>query len=1131
MFQTIQAAHEVLTDAEQRSKYDSGRARSSTKLRGYGSAYTHTPAPRGNPYANAGAGFAPPPKPHGTPRARGTAPTAASGASRYSKFGTSTAGASSSTFNTGASAKTNYQAWTNMKQDHKAGYSMPRREEAPKSGREESNNAKHTTPKSNKPGFQEFRNGAKPGVSPQRPPPIPKRNGFAPGTPGGDEPPAGNTSSYNTQRQAPIPQMQRERAVPDFPPQPAGYVDPLRQFRAKVDPEFDNIRPRVSTPYSSHGGGEKTNPFESATLGRSRSTREAFGSNKVGRAQYRHVPGSADTRKTSGETGNRRRSTSPHINDRKPTSHADFSVGSPPKRTRSHANFSPTSNRTQSTEAPKTRANARATMGEDDSTSESDSGSETDGSFHAARGPFGRKFATPRPRGNKFSASPRSNVPPKQQPEVDSTSGSENSRKSNIGNFQRWWSQQKAEEDVLNHSQTGGPRESRPFEQKEEPTMYAPTHSYYPISRVSAPMKYKIIDENPQMKAKRKSVENIWPDKVASSEAKETLFPHIRIPTTYRNHKLNLGSPSEYLNVFEQTQFNLVDLLINRSGGGRPDAESCKRCGQIISSAQCNCKPMERNPPSVPRTSRWAAHFQSAADAGSPQKRRPGGAQKTSDIPQFYSQPLDYFSDNRQNPTLSSGYANSSCINSFSFPINTDTFASTKPAPFVNASTESISTTFSPDDWHGKFEAGDYFANDQGQRAKVPPRTRSGSRARGRSPVKGRPGSATASSTTGPSVPEIDPTNLGRPPADEPPMESPGGTKFSAEEWKQTFKAQTFAPPPHPSPSALRTQRSFKRSRPPTVSGKGPNIIKTAGGKAAVVESESFDEESIYVGRPAGQTTRPSSAKSTGASPATAADAMDIDPPSAQTSASPGKATGEARNVPLEPSRPEWRAGDAIGPQSAPKQPDLPPRVSPALPPRESSTKTNYQAPPADDEEDFKVDLDELKNIEPLHNPAQGLGSMKDLDNSLPFPSQASSTFAKTPRTGHLELPSPPKAPTVPSAPSEYVRPTQASWQSYLISFKAYMAEWDLFNSKMLSHFLARKNQIDLMPANWLESRSDEYINMYKLGQIEDARVREWWSVANEKHAAAMAEFARFRFSMKTKSEREAAWDDGLKKS
>jgi len=113
-----------------------------------------------------------------------------------------------------------------------------------------------------------------------------------------------------------------------------------------------------------------------------------------------------------------------------------------------------------------------------------------------------------------------------------------------------------------------------------------------------------------------------------------------------------------------------------------------------------------------------------------------------------------------------------------------------------------------------------------GFKPEVKKRTQSTSRPRGRSPVKIRP---------------VD-TKFAQPRVEsETPIESPGGTKFSAEEWNETFKPQTFMPTTMPPPPRTATTPSRKRT--------GPTIRPTMGTAAVVDDSETSDEKPLFNGR------------------------------------------------------------------------------------------------------------------------------------------------------------------------------------------------------------------------------------------------------------------------------------------
>lgn len=365
-FQIIQSAHEVLTDAEQRAKYDLGRSRSS----GFFASQSRPSSgfARGNPWANAGSDFPPPPRPPPT-RSRAQPPPSA-GAARYannfkaSGFGTSSAPPRPAEDDGAEARRKTYEAWARMRGSERPKPPPPQ----PSAQGYPSSSGYDDTGKSQPP--------PKPG-----PPPIPKRSGYAPANSGGDEPPASNTSAYFTQRhRAPT---AKQQSYPEASPRPQSNVDPLKQFREKAKTPLE---PRLSTPYSAQGG-EKTNPFESVNVGRSNSTRAA--------------PGMADEDGNSGPFGrsrDRRRSASPSRTSRRPdlapdsNANSEATFNTSPKRT-----YSKSTKPSNLGEQPRTRPPIIDLTSSDD-----DSADDRRGAF----GTRPRVFAKGRSRRRQENATP-----------------------------------------------------------------------------------------------------------------------------------------------------------------------------------------------------------------------------------------------------------------------------------------------------------------------------------------------------------------------------------------------------------------------------------------------------------------------------------------------------------------------------------------------------------------------------------------------------------------------------------------------------------------------------------------------------------------------------------------------------
>ncbi|KAI9793969.1 MAG: hypothetical protein M1833_000487 [Piccolia ochrophora] len=296
-FQAIQAAHEVLTDPAQRAKYDADRAKLGFRY-GATAPRPNTSSNSRNPYA-AYSDFPPPPKPPPPRNSSATgrpgySSTPSSGASRYAKFAKSfeTSGSREET-----NAKTNaFKAWENIKASQNSANPprAPRRNDA---SWESGPNASHGTPPQPPPRprpTSEFI------PDPKGPPPqmhrshttrMPKKSGFAPATPGGDEPAAPSASSYfnmsgsgrpNPPRfQTSATQSSQPPPPPPPPPPPAtqgmsraNKPDTLGHFKTQNQDFLGPNSARLRTPYAS-AGGEKTSIFpQGPALGRSATVRE-----------------------------------------------------------------------------------------------------------------------------------------------------------------------------------------------------------------------------------------------------------------------------------------------------------------------------------------------------------------------------------------------------------------------------------------------------------------------------------------------------------------------------------------------------------------------------------------------------------------------------------------------------------------------------------------------------------------------------------------------------------------------------------------------------------------------------------------------------------------------------------------
>ncbi|KAJ5642167.1 Heat shock protein DnaJN-terminal, partial [Penicillium lividum] len=289
-FQSIQAAHEILSDPQQRLKYDTDRLRA-----GYGKVYG---PPRTNTQRRSTqAPAAPPPRAPKTPNPRpayeqwgGATPNGASaGAQRYSahaRAGPQQWAPRQDDAQTRADA---FKGFSGMRGASNAGSSW--RGFDPQTGRTSAGNPTGSTPKQQnspfgngngtrpKSAYQYFKDGVKSqdNVSPNS---GRKKQGFAPGTAaGGDEPPARNTSAYTHNRSERPSSMYFESAPPPTAKKPPPAPEP---------PLFTEEFERNRRGYASTGG-EKT--FFSSTPLRPTSTRPPPGSFRTSNPRTNPSPG------------------------------------------------------------------------------------------------------------------------------------------------------------------------------------------------------------------------------------------------------------------------------------------------------------------------------------------------------------------------------------------------------------------------------------------------------------------------------------------------------------------------------------------------------------------------------------------------------------------------------------------------------------------------------------------------------------------------------------------------------------------------------------------------------------------------------------------------------------------------
>ncbi|PMD23492.1 hypothetical protein NA56DRAFT_701794 [Hyaloscypha hepaticicola] len=813
-FQRIQSAHEVLIDATERAKYDANRLRPSAGT--YRNSYAGASGMRGNPWSNVSSQYPTPPKPPTSAR-KSQPPPPSSGAERYRKnFQTPQASAYQAAQEGPQARKNMYEGWENLrhpKTEHGPGKTwktpQPPPRGTPTSGREESN-ARSQRPVPPRPAPAEGSSERSHSSS------AANRKGFMPNTPGGDEPPAPR-GNYFTNRDKPsvapdLPAREPSSSAryPAQDPSQNPFPNPLRPFRAKAMPSMEPrpsmetrppMEPRLSTPYATHGG-EKLNPFESANIHRSKSTRERTDTSS---AQFNgSSPRDTDTNYKS-----------PH----RARSFAETSTARPSKPYATSVDMDSSSD----DEVPPSRSS-------------------------------GYKQHTTTPQ------QPRETAP---QPTPNANAPNPTSKPSNISIMRQWMKENPGVEPPIN----GFPPEGPPLRSGQAKTDANGNPSMYESSSFTSkiylfPQEEKVPFESKLPKVYLYEQEEKIPFESKLPTVAENISSRPSFANPNRSASMNLPAfftkprpttpPSgvatdpKDLNAFETLQRNVVDGLLSTKSAQSPQSY----CPTGLSATKYNNhgQPINndiprplfsdgRSPhmyntyhgtanaenPFKTKNSRFAPYqYNDPAETGSPSKklRQLGDARLAA---------AAYLARNPMISRLSRMNETSANFRSrFNFDPNEAYGPSRLPKKTFSSSAENISTTFTPEDWEGKFEAGgDYFKPDPKAGGPVPSpargRTQSGSRSRGRSPVKARP------------LPGEVPSFA--PPTEATPTEPPGA-KFSAEEWNQTFKPGTFAPPPPrgPIPTPMRK--------------KTPTLRTTLGGKAAVVDDSSSNEDKpLFTGR------------------------------------------------------------------------------------------------------------------------------------------------------------------------------------------------------------------------------------------------------------------------------------------
>ena len=442
-----------------------------------------------------------------------------------------------------------------------------------------------------------------------------------------------------------------------------------------------------------------------------------------------------------------------------------------------------------------------------------------------------------------------------------------------------------------------------------------------------------------------------------------------------------------------------------------------------------------------------------------------------------------------------------------------------------NSSAENIDAQFSAADWHDKFnDANDYLG----------PRPASSATRRGRSPPKPRP---VASNLFTNSKPQASPLSMDTPrqqrTAPQQPRQSngtnaavpppnPSPAKFQSDEWARTFKEPSWV---YSAPKSAPLHGAMPKNTPRKMSAAASR--RKAVPVPPPVNISAPDAEPADGVGPNPSVQRTPSMHSV----ASSGSAMDIDPKETTPPVDSSTPCMEQKDDPLQkiirnaiPPTPGRRAFPSVEELEAQ-------RAQP-----EESTATGHAtaeatANGAEDSDSFES-LSGLDTVPPIGPNDLGLFGMGDLATMLPFVSRSSATTgavssevdsknALQPPALHttpldLDIPAPPTPPGPPT------RKLDASgWEQHVAGFERYLMQWHGWNSRMLSHFVARRDwALRQIPRGWTTGPGDDGVLAYLAGIEEDDQVRNVWDGAWAAHKQALKSFAKVK--------REAERDDLL---
>jgi hypothetical protein len=316
---------------------------------------------------------------------------------------------------------------------------------------------------------------------------------------------------------------------------------------------------------------------------------------------------------------------------------------------------------------------------------------------------------------------------------------------------------------------------------------------------------------------------------------------------------------------------------------------------------------------------------------------------------------------------------------------------------------------------------------------------------------------------------------------------------FVPEQWKEAFGPHIFEPPQpgKPQTSPTRPIRPIKKPRP---------VRMTAGTAGMVDDDETSGEDKARLKTPA-----------SGINGSRSPNAMDIDTPPPEPAAEAGQANG-VRNIPVEPTNPDWRAGN-VDANGAPAEPKLGANL------KMPNININPNSAGSEDTEEFlssRPIFSEFRNVEPFAQKPSGLNSFADLSSNLPFPSRASTKIPLARehdnKPKQLDIPSPPTAPRAPASlciPG--AKAGSQAWVTYVREFEAYLSAWLEFNRRVTDHFAARQKLNEKSGTGWVDASGEGGCMEYLRALEEDRFVRQKWMAACEAHELHFREFLGVR--------------------